>query len=99
MRSQLSAVTSGHDDAASALTTPTTIVAAVNTAAQGNVAQGNGENSGSQFGQQSRSIGALTSGDRQVGRVRSEICQLDSEYYGYLELDSHADTCTVGANC
>jgi hypothetical protein len=92
-RRQVSAVVNGQDDAASALTTPTTIVASVNTAAQSS-----GGNAGSQFGQRSRMIGALTTGDRQVSRVHSEFCQSDHERYGNLELDTHADTCTVRAN-
>jgi hypothetical protein len=93
-RRQVSAVVNGQDDAASALTTPTTIVASVNTAAQSS-----GVNAGSQFGQRSRTIGALTTGDRQDSRVHLEFCQSNRECYGNLDVDTHANTCTVRANC
>jgi hypothetical protein len=97
-RRQISAVVSGgssQDDVASALTTPTTIVVSVNTTNQN---QDHGGSTGNQFSQWSRSIGALSSGDRQVNQVHSEISQTDNECFGHQELDSHADTCTVGAN-
>jgi hypothetical protein len=95
-RRQVSTVVSGsgQDDAALALTTPTTIVATVSTAGRDQ-----GGNAGNHFGQRSRTIGALSSGNRHIHQVQSDFSQTDKECYGYLELDSHADTCTVGANC
>jgi hypothetical protein len=89
------------EDAASALTSPT-------------VHQQShpiGGNAGNQFGQRSRTIGMIrtsarvTHSSHHVRRTShvshvSTLSQkrVDGSYSGMMELDSHADTCTLGAN-
>ncbi len=55
-------------------------------------------NAGNQFGQHSRTLGALHSGSRCISHVHTEINVGNRDFHGLIELDSHADTCTVGAN-
>jgi hypothetical protein len=90
------------DDGVSALTTPAPT--------PGSVTVGSstlGGNAGHQFGQRSRFIGMFHTGSRMIvpqamatmslSSITSESNQ-NQEFYGSVELDSHADTCTVGAN-
>jgi hypothetical protein len=91
-------VTGNNDDAASAVTNPTALVSATGSATIGG-------NAGYQFGQRSRSLGMFRSSMRlpstqnnhtiSVSMIESEIHQ---GFHGYAELDSHADTCTIGAS-
>jgi hypothetical protein len=91
------------EDAASALTTPTSLQ-------QPNPAGGN---AGNQLCQRSRTIGMIQTGARVTplsGHTRSAsylscVSALSHEninnsegYLGMMELDSHANTCTLGAN-
>jgi hypothetical protein len=82
-----------NDDMLSAITTPLTV-------AQGSATIGG--NAGNQFGQRSRSLGMIRSSGRHPSTRTSNQSALQSnsprEFHGFIELDSHADTCTVGAN-
>jgi hypothetical protein len=98
-RRQIAAVdVSGEVDAVSAirgLTAPTPGSVTVGSATIGG-------NAGHQFGQRTRSIGMFRSTLR-IPMAEITISSISSEYqrnhecYGFTELDSHADTCTVGA--
>jgi hypothetical protein len=78
-------------DAVSALTLPT--------ASQPmNTTNGN---AGNQFGHQARSIGVIKSGSRQTTSTRKVAAITIDDMAGHIstvDLDSHADTCLLGAN-
>jgi hypothetical protein len=66
-----------------------------------------GGNEGHQFGQRSRSIGMFRTGSRMIVPQTMATMSLSAiaresnqnqEFYGSVELDSHADTCMVEAN-
>ena len=60
-----------------------------------------GGNAGSQFSQQSRSIGMIRSGPRHTNPSRhiSAVTADEHDFHSTkVDLDSHADTCTLGAN-
>ncbi len=93
-------VTAGNDNAVSAITNPPITNSGSVTVCSATL----GGNAGHQFGQRTRSIGVFQSGPR-VLTVRTESTRIvssmsinTSENHGFAELDSHADTCTVGAN-
>jgi hypothetical protein len=57
-----------------------------------------GGNAGNQFGQHSRGIGALRTGNRCISQIRSDLTTQDHDLHGSVELDSHAETCTIRVN-
>jgi hypothetical protein len=98
-RRQIAAVDVGREaDVVSAVTSPTILTPGSSTVGSATI----GGNAGHQFGQRSRSIGMIHSTPRspaaeiRISSVSSKY-QRDHECYGFAELDSHADTCTVGA--
>jgi hypothetical protein len=82
-------ITPGTRDDASALTTPTAVTQSV--ANQPST----GDNAGNQFGQRSRGIGTMSSSIRKVSRVHSTFAPTDVDFCGFVNLDSHVDTCTL----
>jgi hypothetical protein len=60
-----------------------------------------GGNAGNQFGRQARSIGMIKSGSRQTTSTRKVAAiTIDdmARHISTVDLDSHADPCTLGAN-
>lgn len=84
--------TGNHDDAY-ALTTPTMVTPSMNANQPSN-----GGNTGNQCGQHSRGIGALQTGSRWISEVRTNVATADRDFLGLVELDTHADMCTIGSN-
>lgn len=85
-------ITPGARDDASAPTSPTAVTQSV---ANQPTASGN---AGNRFGQHSRSLGALLSGSRQVSHVHMDLNPANKDFHGFVDLGTHADTCTIGAN-